>query len=135
MKEAVTPSFRRLEHCWSDVTNHDVSSSDGESVEVIDAEEESRKKGEEVETQLTPAEDTLLVSNTESEVPVPQSSPPEEMFDSSFRWFLIYATVAVLASNTVFFVADNGLTWNAVWILKHHNFVRGFSCHPETSEW
>lgn len=58
------------------------------------------------DTHLTPV--TAVEAFSESESPVvPQETPREEMFDPSFRWFLIYATAAVLVSNLAFMVAES----------------------------
>lgn len=60
------------------------------------------------DSQLAPVADTAVMSSTESDNPnIPQETPQEEMFDSSFCWFLFFATAAVLISNMAFMVAES----------------------------
>ncbi|XP_054286774.1 trichohyalin-like [Macrosteles quadrilineatus] len=124
----------------ADVASHDgesLPSSDGESVEVIDAEEESRESitdtDVEGDTHLTPVTAVEAISESESPV-VPQGTPREEMFDPSFRWFLIYATAAVLVSNLAFMVAENALAWTEDVNVDTPSFLRDFPTTPKLSD-
>ncbi|XP_046677678.1 uncharacterized protein LOC124365735 [Homalodisca vitripennis] len=129
-----------------DINNPDVPSSDGESVEVIEAEDEIPERGiepdgepdaPEAASQLVSKPETPVVQVSQEEVGAAGTSGTEhsaptrvveagreEMFDSSFRWFLFFATSAVLVSNLAYMATDNALDWKMEMNVETPAFLR-----------
>jgi len=135
----------------TDVNNHDILSSDesGESVEVIDVEDEPQENDIKLEKdskrlhpavdpceEVTPAEDspatnTPVMPITEPEVPaLPEGATNEEMFDPSFRLFLTYAAIILAISHLANLLADNITTWNTGSNVEAPSFLRDLPTTP-----
>jgi len=146
-------SDSELSDGWNFVDHiQDLPSSDGESVEVIEPDNESLGgtdgeaepegvKSEECKEVATKAACPVVEADSPRRVrqvpPPPTASPPqhpperEEMFDSSFCRFLFFATSAVLVSNLAYMAAENSFVWNMDVGIDSPSFLRDLPTTPK----